>query len=201
MELQVRESVLLSTCQVGSSWSTWLSPCCCGLSWGQRKRERKGTFSIFPGMTKMTKITSSEQTSDTVAHNDLPCCSAVVKDIQKKKKPSIICTYILKRSTNSVLRTKQCNAFSAACVHQSFPPPFFFFNTPLCLVISKVLPSFGEHSNNPTSTLSEEIAFNICRSRMTHQRYTHWRLLSSSRAGYQLTCFAECLSQGVSDGS
>lgn len=33
----------------------------------------------------MTKITSSEQTSDTVAHNDLPCCSAVVKDIQKKK--------------------------------------------------------------------------------------------------------------------
>lgn len=67
--------------------------------------------------------------------------------------------------------------------------------------ISKVLPSFGEHSNNPTSTLSEEITFNICRSRMTHQRYTLWRLLSSSRAGYQLTCFADCLSQGVSDGS
>lgn len=130
-------------------------------------------------------------------------CPAVLLWLKtsKKKKPSIICTYILKCSTNSVLRTKQCNAFSAACVHQSFPPPFFFFNTPLCLVISKVLPSFGEHSNNPTSTLSEEIAFNICRSRMTHQRYTHWRLLSSSRAGYQLTCFAECLSQGVSDGS
>lgn len=54
------------------------SPCShsCGLFWGQRKRGRKGTFSIFPGMTK---ISSSKQTSDTMAYNDLPCCSAVVK--------------------------------------------------------------------------------------------------------------------------
>jgi len=79
----------------------------------------------------MTKITSSEQTSDTVAHNELPGWSGVGKHTQKKKKPSIICTYILKRSTNSVLRTKQCNAFSAACVHQSFP--LFFFLTLHCV--------------------------------------------------------------------